>query len=96
MPVVQLGIITPTPWQGNMPSDNGWMENYSNLIVQICRRRSIPCLDLFHCANLNPNSAEVRAIAYARDDGGGVHPSEAGHMIIAPRIQAFLDTLLLH
>lgn len=96
MPVVQLGIITPTPWQGNMPSDNGWMENYSNLIVEICRLRSIPCLDLFHCANLNPNSAEVRAIAYARDNGSGVHPSEAGHMIIAPRIQAFLDSLLLH
>lgn len=96
MPVVQLGIITPTPWQGNMPSDNDWMASYSNLIVEICQRRSIPCLDLFHCSNLNPNSAEVRAIAYARDDGGGVHPSEAGHAIIAPRIQAFLDTLLLH
>lgn len=96
MPVVQLGIITPTPWQGNMPSDNGWMASYSNLIVEICQRRSIPCLDLFHCSNLNPNSAEVRAIAYARDDWSGVHPSEVGHAIIAPRIQAFLETLLLH
>lgn len=96
MPVVQLGIITPTPWQGNMPSDDGFMENYSNLIVEICRLRSIPCLDLFHCSNLNPNSATVRAIAYSRDDGGGTHPSEVGHAIIAPRFLAFLESLLMH
>lgn len=96
MPVVQLGIVTPTPWQGNMPYDNGWMASYSSLIVDICKRRSIPCLDLFHCSNLNPNSAEVRQIAYARDNGGGVHPSEAGHAIIAPRFLAFLESLLMH
>lgn len=96
MPVVQLGIVTPTPWQGNMPSDDRWMEGYSALIVNICKRRSIPCLDLFHCSNLNPNSEEVREIAYARDNGGGVHPSEAGHAIIAPRFLAFLESLLMH
>ena len=96
MPVVQLGIVTPTPWQGNMPSDDGWMARYSALIVEICNRRSIPCLDLFHCSNLNPNSAEVRQIAYARDNGGGVHPSEVGHAIIAPRFLAFLESLLMH
>ena len=96
MPVVQLGIVTPTPWQGNMPSDDGWMATYSALIVEICNRRSIPCLDLFHCSNLNPNSADVRQIAYARDGGGGVHPSETGHAIIAPRFLAFLENLLMH
>lgn len=96
MPVVQLGIITPTPWQGNMPSNDGFMEKYSNLIVEICRLRSIPCLDLFHCSNLNPNSETVRAIAYSRDDGGGTHPSEIGHAIIAPRFLAFLESLLMH
>ena len=93
MPVVNLGIVTPTPWQGNMPSNNGWMENYSNLLVEICRRRSIPCLDLFHCSNLNPNSAEVRTLAYSKDNGGGVHPDELGHKLIAPRFKAFLETL---
>lgn len=95
MPVVQLGIVTPSPWQGNMPSDNGWMERYSNLIVEICRRRSIPCLDLFHCSNLNPNSAAVRQAAYSKDDGGGVHPDETGHKILAPRFKAFVESLLI-
>lgn len=95
LPVVQLGIVTPTPWVGNMPSDSGFMERYSNLIVEICKRRSIPCLDLFHCSNLNPNSSEVRAAAYSKDEGSGVHPDETGHKIIAPRFKAFLETLLM-
>ena len=95
MPIVNLGIVTPTPWVGNMPSDNGWMERYSNLIVEICKRRSIPCLDLFHCSNLNPNSEQVRQLAYKNDDGGGVHPSEEGHKLIASRFKAFLESLLI-
>lgn len=95
MPVAQIGIITPTPWINNTPADNGWMENYSNLLVEICRLRSIPCLDLFHCSNLNPNSAAVRAAAYSRDGGNGVHPNELGHKIIASRIRAFLETLVI-
>lgn len=95
MPVVQLGIVTPTPWANNTPLDDGWMESYANLIVEICRLRSIPCLDLFHCSNLNPNDASVRAAAYSKDDGGGVHPDEVGHKIIASRIKGFLDTLLI-
>ena len=95
MPVVNLGIVTPTPWQGNMPSDNGWMENYSNLLVAICKRRSIPCLDLFHCSNINPNSAEVRQILFSKDEGGGVHPNELGHKMIASHFKQFIETLIL-
>ncbi len=95
-PIMNIGVITLTPWKNNMPSDEGFMENYSNLIVQICKRRSIPCLDLFHCSGLNPNSSAVRAAAYSRDEGNGTHPDENGHALFAPRIQAFLDSLLMH
>ena len=95
MPVVQLGLVTPTPWQGNMPYDNGWMERYANLIKEICYLRSIPCLDLYHCSNLDPNRSEVRSLAYAKDDGNGVHPSELGHKIIASRFLGFLHNLIL-
>ena len=95
MPLAQLGIVTPTPWQGNMPLNNGWMERYSNLIVEICKRRSIPCLDLFHCSGLNPNDANVRTLAYSKDNGGGIHPDETGHKIIAQKFKAFLESLIL-
>jgi lysophospholipase L1-like esterase len=95
MPVVKLGIVTPTPWVNNMPLDEGFMESYSNLLVEICKRRSIPCLDLYHCSNLNPNSSQVRTIAYSNDEGNGVHPNELGHKLIASHFKSFLETLLM-
>lgn len=96
IPAPALGIITPTPWKNNMPYNNGWMESYANLLVAICKRRSIPCLDLYHCSNLDTNSTDVQAIAYSRDNGNATHLNEFGHKMIAPRIQAFMETLLMH
>ena len=94
---VNIGIITPTPWIGYNPADDtNWMARYSAAIVEICRRRGIPCLDLYHCSNLRPWEAAFRTAAYSKDDGNGVHPDETGHALFAPRIQAFLDSLLLH
>lgn len=96
MPVVQLGIVTPTPWINYTPEDEGnAMELYANAIVAICKRRSIPCLDLYHCSNLRPDDATFRSLAYSKDDGDGVHPDETGHYIIASRFEGFLDSLLL-
>ena len=92
----QLGIVTPTPWQGYNPADDtNWMAQYSAAIVEICKRWGIPCLDLYHCSNLRPWDADFRAAAYSKDDGGGTHPDETGHALIAPRFEAFLDSLLL-
>ena len=86
-----LGIVTPTPWKDY--DDN--FKAYCNKIVEICEKRSIPCLNLFICSNLHPNNAEFRSIAYAKDNGGGVHPSEEGHKIIAPRFESFLESLII-
>ena len=96
MPMVRLGIITPTPWEKWPPYDGeNKMAQYSRAIVEICKARSIPCLDLYHCSNLRPWDEDFRALAYSRDDGSGVHPDENGHAMLAPRIKAFLDTLIL-
>lgn len=93
----QLGIVTPCPWESYNPADEtNWMARYSAAIVEICKRWGIPCLDLYHCSNLRPWDAAFRAAAYSKDDGGGVHPDETGHAIIAPRFEAFLESLLLH
>ena len=95
-PLANLGIVTPTPWQGSTPENpNNGMQKYSDALVEICRRRSIPCLNLYNCSGLHPDSAEFRALAYSKDDGGGVHPDETGHKIIAPRFKAFLEELLI-
>ena len=98
-PLVPLGVITPTPWMYTEPSDTNTgatkMQSYVGAIVQICARRGIPCLDLYHCSNLHPSNATFRTLAYSKDDGEGTHPDEKGHAIIAPRFEAFLKTLLL-
>lgn len=102
-PAVNLGIITPTPWYLKSGTRN-WsplnpgniMELYCEALVEICKRNSVPCLDLYHMSNLRPYDAGYRALMYSKDEGNGVHPNEQGHFLIAARFQAFLETLLLH
>lgn len=70
-PTIPFGIITPTPWVHYEPSDTGTtaskFQAYAAVIVEICARRGVPCLDLYHCSNLYPDSIEFRALAFKRD-----------------------------
>ena len=100
LPTAQLGIITPTPWSGfNPANDNNIMAQYSSKIVEICRRRGIPCLDLYHCSGMRPWDSAFLGLAYPMNAEGSardsVHPNEIGHSIIAPRIKAFLERLIM-
>ena len=98
MPTVSLGIVAPTPWKNEKPTLNNTnpMAQYVEALRQICYIRSIPFLDLYHCSNLRPWTAEGRAACYSKDDGNGTHPDEEGHKLIAPRFEAFVESLLLH
>lgn len=97
IPAVSLGIVSPTPWAGNQPTldDSNTMARYSKALAEICKIRSIPFLDLYHCSNLRPWTAEGRAACYTKDDGNGVHPDETGHKLIAPRFKVFVESLLM-
>ena len=99
-PTTSIGVVTPTPWYGTgadmTPQNHGNdMENYVNAIVEICKRLGVPCLDLYHCSNLHPETEIGRENTYSKDGGNGVHPDENGHKLIASRFKAFLETLLL-
>lgn len=94
-PLANLGIVTPTPWQQYNPANtSNKMALYADAIAQICKNRGIPCLDLYHCSGLRPWDATFKSLAYSNADG--VHPNNIGHALIAPKIQAFMDALLLH
>lgn len=95
IPLVNLGIVAPTPWVSIQPSTSGNAYNYVETLKTICERRSIPFLDLWRCSNLRPWDADFRELAYSKDEGNGVHPDENGHKLIAPRFKGFLETLLL-
>lgn len=100
LPTVQLGIITPNPWGSFNPSnENNLMAQYSAKIVEICKLRGIPCLDLYHCSGLRPWDSAFLERAYPMNEAGTardtIHPNEVGHSIIAPRIKAFLESLIM-
>lgn len=94
-PTINIGIVTPTPWNSATPWGSSAV-NYCQAIVDICKKYSIPCLDLFHCSNLRPWDETFRQLAYSHDDGNGVHPDELGHKLIAPRFEEFIKSLLLN
>ena len=95
IPLVNLGIVAPTPWDTTQPSTSGQAFNYVEMLKAICARRSIPFLDLWRESNLRPWDANFRTVAYSHDGGSGTHPDENGHKLIAPRFKGFLETLLL-
>lgn len=70
-PLMPLGVITPTPWRqyNQIPSNvsNNTMTEYCEKLIEICRRRGIPYLDLYHCSNLHPESNSFCGVAYKRD-----------------------------
>lgn len=94
MPAVKLGVITPCPWGSYPPHiPNNKMALYSNALVEICKRRSIPCLDLYHESNMRPWDEKFRELMYKKDDGGSVHPDEDGHEFMSNRFLSFISSL---
>lgn len=98
IPLVNLGIVAPTPWDTTRPNfvETSNAYKYYNLLKRICERRSIPFLDLWYHSGLRPWDADFREVAYSKDGGSGTHPDENGHKIIAPHFESFLESLLLH
>lgn len=62
---------------------------YVNAIKETCAFYLVPVLDLFNCGELTPPSHEWYG-AYMPD---GLHPNDAGHVLIANKLQKFLENL---
>lgn len=93
LPITPIGIIIPTPWVGNYPGVTN-ADNYVNALIEICKKRSVPYLDLYRGSNLRPWDAEFRTLAYSKDDGNGVHPDETGHKIFYPSTREFVKAVI--
>lgn len=95
-PLANVGIITPMPNDyynyPNMATDERVQRivEYCEKLTEICRRRSIPVLDMFHGSGMRPWDTNFKT-AFMPD---GTHANEAGHKIMATKIKAFLQTLL--
>lgn len=92
-PNTLIGIITPTPWRWFNYSNQYEVANtYVNKIIEICKLKSIPCLDLFHQSNLRPWDANFREQYYL--DADGVHPNTIGHKRFSNEITEFIKSIL--
>lgn len=89
--VPALLFITPTPWSTAKPSDgsSSEAEKYVKSMLEITYRYGVPCLDLFH----NSALANVTLNSYYFDSQG-VHPTDAGHKLIAKQIREFIASYL--
>lgn len=96
LPTVQLGVVSPTPWNGNTPDNaNASMTLYSNALKEICERRGIPFLDLYRLSGYRPNDATYRSLVFSKDpEGVANHPNELGHKIISSHFYNFLNGLI--
>lgn len=93
-PLKRLGIMTMLPTYAYGPNliDTTVAENYVNALIQICKNRGIPCLDLYHGSGLRSWDAATRAAFFS--DGDGIHPNDEGAKFIAPTIREFVKTLI--
>lgn len=92
-PIANIGIVAPCPWSTTQPTESGGEYQYVSMIEAICKRRSIPYLDLWHYSGMRPWDSAFSNLAYPPNDT--VHPNDVGHSILAPKFKAFLESLLM-
>jgi lysophospholipase L1-like esterase len=95
-PLAKLGIITPNPWVSfPTTNDSNKMALLSDAIVEICRMRGIPCLNLYRCSGMRPWDTAFKELVYDLSKNDGVHPNNIGHEMMASHIQEFIKQLLI-
>ncbi|MBR5152977.1 MAG: SGNH/GDSL hydrolase family protein [Clostridia bacterium] len=67
----------------------GTLKEYVDIIREMAEYYSLPVLDLFATSGLQPAIKEIQE-AYMPD---GLHPNDAGHVIIAQKLKTFLEAL---
>lgn len=94
IPGARVGIITPCPW-AQFPTNvnNNWMMQYSDALIAVARLWGVPVLDLYRESNMRPWEETFKTLYYKHDNGGGVHPDEDGHKLLANKIKMFVQSL---
>lgn len=63
--------------------------DYVTAIRQVAEYYSLPVLDLYAVSGMQPDIPEIKE-TYMKD---GLHPTDAGHEVIARKLKAFFETL---
>lgn len=89
-------IMTPLHRVGEMNTKRedkayefGTLRDYVEIIREVAEYYSLPILDMYKVSGLQPEIAEIKS-KYVPD---GLHPNDEGHVIIADKLQKFLEQL---
>ena len=90
-PAAHRVVITPLHRRGELEpkaSNGRYFIDYVNAIRETAQYYSIPVLDLYASGEIQP-AVPVLMEKFIPD---GLHPSDAGHILLANRIRRFLET----
>ena len=90
-PAAAIAAATPIHWvEEDSPERHGvTLAAYVQAVRQVAGFYGLPVLNLYESSGLKPGDEKNRA-QYMPD---GVHPNDAGHVILAEKIAAFLCSL---
>ena len=83
-PTARIGVIIPPPPRSGQKHDA-----YHEIAREVCKKYSIPVLDLHRESGLCPWIEAQSAVTY----GDATHPNAAGYEIITPKIEAWMRSL---
>lgn len=96
-PDAQIIVITPThrlgendlKGEGNKNTDVATLCDYVNAIREVAQYYALPVLDLFAYGRIQPDVPVLKQ----KYTGDGLHPNDAGHMLIADYLLKFLNSI---
>lgn len=92
-PTVPFAILTPFPHDYEDTEDNLRLDSFVKNLLEFCRDKNIPCLDLYHNSGIRPEEPAYNKKYFAcaaSPDGDGLHLNYYGQQLIASRIREFL------
>ena len=101
-PTKTIALFTPLPrrtnWGSNAPpNNNGYtLKQLAELIKSYANHYSLPCLDLYNNSSLPVWIPSADAYYFTAPGGtspDGLHPNDAGHQVLARKIQGFLESI---
>lgn len=101
-PTKTIALFTPLPRRTNWgssatPNEDGYtLKQLAEMIKAYANHYSLPCLDLYNSSSL-PVWIPAADTYYFTAPGGtnpdGLHPNDAGHQVLARKIQKFLESI---
>lgn len=90
-PKAKLFFITPLCREGMYDENElGYqLQDYVNVIKDVCENYSVPVLDLYSAGTINPNIPAHKSL-YAND---GLHINQLGHEVVAKKVVEFMRGL---